>query len=74
MSQRIGMADGRCITDFNSSRIMNDFVISQAGIPYQDNYSYRMLLQSKGPDALHLPLRDAACSSGPAFSPLVEKQ
>ena len=27
MSQRIGMADGRCITDFNSSRIMNDFVI-----------------------------------------------
>lgn len=74
MSQRIGMADGRCITDFNSTRILNDFIIRSQGIDYQDNYRYRMFLQSQGPDAISLPLKDAACSSPAPFSPLVEKQ
>jgi hypothetical protein len=34
------------------------------GIAYQDNYAYRQLLQSKGPEALNLPLQNAACRSG----------
>jgi len=68
------MADGRCITDFNSTRILNDFIIRNQGIDYQDNYGYRMFLQSQGPDALSLPLKDAACSCPAPYSPLVEKQ
>jgi hypothetical protein len=34
------------------------------GIAYQDNYAYRQFLQNNGPDALRLPLRNAACSTG----------
>jgi hypothetical protein len=61
MSTRIGMADGRCITSFDSNRIMNDFIMSQNKIPVEDNYSYRKLLQEQGPTAFNLPLRNAAC-------------
>lgn len=58
------MADGRCITSFDSSRIMNDVLMAENKIAFQDNYSYRTLLQSKGPDAFTLPLRNAACRTG----------
>lgn len=58
------MADGRCITSFDSSRIMNDVLMAENKIAFQDNYSYRTLLQSKGPDAFSLPLRNAACRTG----------
>jgi hypothetical protein len=58
------MADGRCITSFDSSRIMNDVIMAENKIAFQDNYSYRTLLQSKGPDAFTLPLRNAACRTG----------
>jgi len=74
MSTRMGMADGRCITSFDSSRIMNDMIMSQNAIKFQDNWSYRAFLQSKGPDALQLPLQNAACRTGACTSPLVEKQ
>ena len=42
MSQRIGMADGRCITDFVSSRIGFDYLKTQKGIPLDDNNKFRM--------------------------------
>ena len=65
MSQRIGMADGRCITSYDSNRIMSDFMMSQKGIAFQDNYKWRQTLQNTDPAALGLPLKNAACRSGP---------
>jgi hypothetical protein len=61
MSERIGMADGRCITSYDSNRIMNDVLMAKEGIAFQDNYKWRAWLQSKGPEALALPLKNAAC-------------
>ena len=61
MSQRIGMADGRCITSVDSSRIMEDYMRVKAGFGVYDNNKYRMYLQEKGPDAFFLPLPNAAC-------------
>lgn len=55
MSQRLGMADGRCFTINNSSMLYNDFLMTQNGIKYEDNYSFRKLLQAKGPDMLKPP-------------------
>lgn len=49
------MADGRCFTVNNSSRLYNDFLMTQNGITYEDNYSFRKLLQAKGPEALVVP-------------------
>lgn len=70
MSQRIGMADGRCITDSVSSRLMNDAIMARNNIAFQDNYSYRTFLQQAAPEVLGLPLKNAACG-GPMMSPLV---
>lgn len=53
MSQRLGMADGRCFTIGTSSQLLNDFVMNANGVPLADNYSYRQLLQSKGPSIIH---------------------
>ena len=74
MSTRIGMADGRCITEFTSPRILNDTIMMRQGIAFQDNYKYRMFLQSRGPEALAIPLANAACANPKMNSPLVEKQ
>jgi len=52
MSQRLGMADGRCFTINNSSMLYNDYLMTQNGINFEDNYSFRKLLQQKGPDIL----------------------
>lgn len=52
MSQRLGMADGRCFTINTASRLINDHIMKTNGIPYQDNYRYRLLLQQMGPSAL----------------------
>ena len=49
MSQRLGMADGRCFTINTASRLINDYVMKTHGIPYQDNYTYRQLIQQQGP-------------------------
>lgn len=49
MSQRLGMADGRCFTISTSSQLLNDYVMNTNGVPLADNYSYRQLLQQKGP-------------------------
>ena len=53
MSQRLGMADGRCFTIGTSSRLLNDYVMTANKIGYQDNYSYRQLLQTRGPELLN---------------------
>lgn len=50
MSQRLGMADGRCFTINNSSKLYNDYVMMKNGIKFEDNYSYRKFLQAKGPE------------------------
>ena len=52
MSTRMGMADGRCFTIHNSAQLYNDYIMTQNGISYEDNYSFRKLLQSKGPELL----------------------
>tara|TARA_R110002153_G_scaffold73871_9_gene192576 strand:- start:946 stop:1194 length:249 start_codon:yes stop_codon:yes gene_type:complete len=49
MSQRLGMADGRCFTISTSSQLLNDYVMNSNGVALADNYSYRKLLQQKGP-------------------------
>jgi hypothetical protein len=64
MSTRIGMADGRCMTSFDSTNIVNDIIMARNGIAYQDNYKYRQFLQANGPEALNLPLQNAACRTG----------
>jgi len=52
MSQRLGMADGRCFTIGTSSLLLNDFIMKSNGIDYQDNYAYRKFLQAKGPSVI----------------------
>jgi hypothetical protein len=64
MSQRYGMADGRCLTEFTSSRILNDEIMASKNIAFQNNYKYRSTLQAEGPDAFNLPLKNAACRTG----------
>lgn len=50
MSQRLGMADGRCFTINTNSQLVNDFIMNNNGISLADNYSYRKLLQQMGPE------------------------
>ena len=52
MSQRLGMADGRCFTVNSSAQLFNNYVMKQNGISFEDNYSYRQLLQKSGPEML----------------------
>jgi hypothetical protein len=52
MSQRLGMADGRCFTINSSAQLFNNYVMKQNGITFEDNYSYRKLLQTQGPSLL----------------------
>lgn len=73
MSTRMGMADGRCITSFDSSSIVNDIIMQSNNIDYQDNYKYRTFLQANGPGALNLPLKNAACRTG-GVKVLIEKE
>jgi len=58
------MADGRCLTEFSSSRILNDQIMAEKNIAFQDNYKYRATLQAEGPEGLSLPVRNAACRTG----------
>jgi len=52
MSQRLGMADGRCFTINSSAQLLNNYVMKQNNITFEDNYSYRQLLQKQGPELL----------------------
>lgn len=53
MSQRLGMADGRCFTISSANSLLNDYIMTQQGIRYEDNYAYRKYLQKMGPEALN---------------------
>jgi len=53
MSQRLGMADGRCFTINSSAQLTNNYLMKQNGIVFEDNYSYRQLLQKSGPELLN---------------------
>lgn len=53
MSQRLGMADGRCFTINTASTLLNDYIMKKYGISYENNYAYRQLLQSKGDEIVH---------------------
>jgi hypothetical protein len=46
------MQDGRCFTINTASGLLNDYIMKESGIPYADNYAYRQLIQSKGPELL----------------------
>lgn len=50
MSQRLGMADGRCATILDSSRLFNESVYTKAGISVNDNLAYRRFLQFSAPE------------------------
>lgn len=52
MSQRLGMADGRCFTINTSNQLLNDYIMEQNGVDFVDNYTYRNLLQKYGPEIL----------------------
>lgn len=52
MSQRIGMADGRCLTFLESNRVMTAKMMSSYGLEPTNNAGFRQLLQEKGPDAV----------------------
>ena len=52
MSQRLGMADGRCFTINTSAQLLNNYVMKKNGITFEDNYSYRQLLQKQGPELM----------------------
>ena len=49
MSQRLGMADGRCATINVSSRIFNDELFKQSGTE-SSSFSHRMFLQRSSPE------------------------
>jgi hypothetical protein len=53
MSQRLGMADGRCFTIHSSAQLTNNYLMEQNGISFEDNYSFRQALQKQGPEFLN---------------------
>lgn len=57
------MGDGRCLTSYDSSKLTNDFIMMKNGIAYQDNFKYRMFLQTQGVEGLKLPVANSACGS-----------
>ena len=72
MSSRMGMADGRCFTIHTSAQLYNDYVMKQNGIAYEDNYSFRKLLQSKGPEILmNLNQQDSPNGCATCHAPLM---
>jgi len=58
------MADGRCLTEFTSSKLLHEALMKNGGIDVYDNYKFRRMAQESGPDGLSLPLKNAACSTG----------
>ena len=65
------MGDGRCLTSYDASKLVNDFIMKKNGIAYEDNFKYRMFLQSTAPESLGLPLVNAACGA-PLKGPLMD--
>jgi hypothetical protein len=46
------MADGRCFTVNSSAQLFNNYIMKQNNISFEDNYSYRQLLQKQGPQVM----------------------
>ena len=51
------MADGRCFTVSTASGLLNNYLMKENGISFENNYAYRKLLQSKGPEVFEQLLR-----------------
>ena len=49
------MADGRCHTMNNSSKLYDNYLMTRHGIAPQDNYAFRKLIQQKGPELHQTP-------------------
>ena len=58
MSQRLGMADGRCMTINISSRLFNDEIFKKAG-GGDSSFAHRMYLQKSSPEDV---VPEAKCS------------
>jgi len=58
------MADGRCLTEFTSSKLLIDELMKKNSIDVFDNYKFRRMAQENGPDGFSLPLKNAACRTG----------
>ena len=52
MSQRLGMADGRCFTMNSSAQLFNNYIMKQNNISFEDNYSSGPLRQKQGPQVM----------------------
>lgn len=62
------MGMGRCLTSYDSAKLTNDYIMMKNGIEYQDNFKYRMYLQTTGPSGLRLPAKNGACGAPVPFS------
>jgi hypothetical protein len=60
MSERFGMADGRCLTFSESNRLLTDKLMASYNLAPQNNAAFRALLQEKGPDVVGFQ-SDLAC-------------
>ena len=67
MSQRLGMAVGRFFSINSSSQLVNNYILQQANIRMEDNYSYRQYLQKSGPVILN-NLQEKVQGKGPCMS------
>jgi len=67
MSQRLGMADGRCFSLNSSSQLVNNYIMQQANIRMEDNYAYRQFLQNSGPTLLN-DVQEKVQGKGPCLS------
>ena len=70
MSERFGMADGRCFTIHTASTLLNDRVMQDNNIMPEDNYSFRKLLQQAGPDLVR-PINNVS-KCGECHKPLLK--
>jgi len=67
MSQRLGMADGRCFSLNSSSQLVNNFIMQENNIRMEDNYAYRQFLQNNGPVLLN-KMQEKVQGKGPCFT------
>lgn len=61
------MADGRCFSINSSSQLVNNYIMQQANIRMEDNYSYRQFLQKNGPAILNT-IQESVQGTGPCLS------
>jgi hypothetical protein len=52
MSQRIGMADGRCLTFNQSNKLLTDDLMKSLGLAPENNSRFREMIQDRGPNVI----------------------